>query len=55
MVERKIYRIGNGRLLVSIPSFLRDKLSMNGCKSVDVTDVEGKIVITPILENDTEK
>ena len=55
MVERKIYNIGNGRLLVSIPSFLRDKLSMKSCKSVDVTDVEGKIIITPIQENDQEK
>ncbi|MGB3908087.1 MAG: hypothetical protein WBL02_06605 [Methanomethylovorans sp.] len=53
MVERKIYR-NDGKLLVSIPSFLRDKLHMKSCKTVDVTDIEGKIVITPILENDKE-
>jgi antitoxin component of MazEF toxin-antitoxin module len=50
MVERKVYRIGESKLLVSIPSFLRDKLHMKSCKTVDVTDVEGKIVITPIRE-----
>lgn len=54
MVKRKIYNFGNGRLMVSIPSFLRDKLNMNTCKTVDVTDVEGKIVITPISEHEKE-
>lgn len=49
MVERKIYK-NDGKLLVSIPSFLRDKLKMDTCKTVDVTDVDGKIVITPIME-----
>lgn len=50
MVTRKVYRAGNGKILVSIPSFLRDKLNLGSCTKVDVTDEDGKIVITPMKE-----
>lgn len=50
MVTRKIYNAGKGKFLISIPSFLRDKLGLGSCTKVDVTDEDGKIVITPIKE-----
>lgn len=51
MVTRKIYKTNTGKFLVSIPSFLRDKLGLESFDNVDVTDIDGKIVITPIKEH----
>jgi AbrB family looped-hinge helix DNA binding protein len=48
MVKMKVYRDPKNRTSVKIPSFIRDKLNLEGGSYVDV-DIEGsQIIITPI-------
>lgn len=50
MAERKITLTHNNRAFLCIPAYLRDKFGLKKGSIVDVTDTEGKIVITPIKE-----
>ena len=55
MPERKITMTYNNRAFLCIPAYLRDKFGLQKGSVVDVTDDGNSIVITPIMENGTEK
>lgn len=50
MVTRKLYSGTDGRLLISIPAFLRDHFGMRGGDNVSIDLENEKIVITPLKE-----
>lgn len=50
MVARKIMISSNNHALLCIPAYLRDKFGLKKGSMVDIIDEEGKIVITPIME-----
>ncbi|AGB48932.1 looped-hinge helix DNA binding domain, AbrB family [Methanomethylovorans hollandica DSM 15978] len=54
MTHRILAQGKNSRTFLCIPAYLRDKFGLKKGSIVDVTDTEGKIVITPIMENDKE-
>lgn len=54
MTLRKITLAQQNRAFLCIPAYLRDKYGIKKGSTVDVTDIDGKIVITPIKENEKE-
>lgn len=54
MTRRKITMTESNRAFLCIPAYLRDKFGLQKGSTVDVTDEDGKIVITPIKEQYTE-
>ncbi len=50
MTRRKITLTTHNRAFLSIPAYLRDKYGFKKGNIVDVTDENGRIVITPIKE-----
>lgn len=50
MTQRKINLAEHNRAFLCIPAYLRDKFGLKKGSIVDVTDEDGKIVITPIKE-----
>ncbi|OPY16899.1 MAG: hypothetical protein A4E23_01646 [Methanomethylovorans sp. PtaU1.Bin073] len=54
MTHRTLSQGKHNRTFLCIPAYLRDKFGLKKGSVVDVTDKEGTIVITPILEHDTE-
>lgn len=50
MSPQTIFQDREQRTSVHIPAYLRDKFGLKKGSIVDVTDTEGKIVITPIKE-----
>lgn len=50
MTQRKITITESNRAFLCIPAYLRDKFNLGKGSVVDVTDEDGKIVITPMKE-----
>ncbi|WP_135611005.1 AbrB/MazE/SpoVT family DNA-binding domain-containing protein [Methanococcoides sp. AM1] len=55
MTVRKIYSSNEGRLLISIPAFLRDKFNLEKGDTVDVDCNNEQIIITPIRETENKE
>lgn len=50
MVTRKVKISSQNHAFLYIPAYLRDKFGLKKGSTVDITDEDGKIVITPIDE-----
>ena len=50
MTTRKIVISSQNHALLCIPAYLRDKFGLKKGSMVDITDEDGKIVITSITE-----
>ncbi|WP_298684076.1 AbrB/MazE/SpoVT family DNA-binding domain-containing protein [uncultured Methanomethylovorans sp.] len=54
MTHRTLSQGKHNRTFLCIPAYLRDKFGLKKGSVVDVTDSEGRIVITPVKEHDKE-